>query len=70
MTFGQAADFAIEAYHEPYGPEWGGFGRLRDGSSTHQGLFHGVVLSLFPSFLFWLFTPRREQLGRRLDKRK
>ena len=28
MTFGQASDFAIEAYHEPYGPEWGGFGRM------------------------------------------
>lgn len=28
MTFGQPTDFAIEAYHEPYGPEWGGCGRM------------------------------------------
>ncbi len=28
MTFGQPTDFAIEAYHEPYGPEYGGFGRM------------------------------------------
>jgi hypothetical protein len=29
MTFGNPKDFAIEAYHEPSGPQWGGFGRLR-----------------------------------------
>jgi hypothetical protein len=28
MMFGQPTDFAIEAYHEPSGPEWGGCGRL------------------------------------------
>jgi hypothetical protein len=28
MTFGDPKDFAIEAYHEPYGPTWGGFGRM------------------------------------------
>jgi hypothetical protein len=28
MTFGDPKEFAIEAYHEPSGPEWGGFGRL------------------------------------------
>jgi hypothetical protein len=28
MTFGYPTDFAIEAYHEPSGPEWGGFGRM------------------------------------------
>ena len=28
MTFGDPKDFAIEAYHEPSGPQWGGCGRL------------------------------------------
>jgi len=28
MIFGTPSDFAIEAYHEPSGPEWGGCGRL------------------------------------------
>lgn len=28
MTFGNPEDFAIEAYHEPAGPQWGGFGRF------------------------------------------
>jgi len=28
MIFGDPKDFAIEAYHEPSGPEWGGCGRL------------------------------------------
>ena len=28
MTFGDPQDFAIEAYHEPSGPQWGGCGRL------------------------------------------
>ena len=28
MTFGDSKDFAIEAYHEPSGPQWGGFGRM------------------------------------------
>ena len=28
MIFGDPKDFAIEAYHEPSGPEWGGFGRF------------------------------------------
>ena len=27
MTFGEPADFAIEAYHEPSGPDWAVFGR-------------------------------------------
>ena len=28
MIFGDPKDFAIEAYHEPSGPKWGGYGRL------------------------------------------
>jgi hypothetical protein len=28
MTFGDPRDFAIEAYHEPSGSQWGGCGRL------------------------------------------
>ena len=28
MIFGNSKDFAIEAYHEPSGPKWGGCGRL------------------------------------------
>jgi hypothetical protein len=28
MTFGDPKDFAIEAYHEPSGPQWVGCGRL------------------------------------------
>jgi hypothetical protein len=28
MIFGDTNNFAIEAYHEPSGPEWHGFGRL------------------------------------------
>jgi len=28
MTFGHPKEFAIEAYHEPSGPQWGGYGRL------------------------------------------
>ena len=28
MTFGDPKDFAIEAYHEPSGPRWAGFGRM------------------------------------------
>jgi len=28
MIFGDIKDFAIEAYHEPSGPKWGGCGRL------------------------------------------
>jgi hypothetical protein len=28
MIFGDPKDFAIEAYHEPSGPQWGGCGRL------------------------------------------
>ncbi len=51
MTFGKPADFAIEAYHEPYGPEWGGFGRicihiqsvrLGDIRENHSSLFHAA----------------------------
>jgi hypothetical protein len=28
VTFGDATDFAIEAYHEPSGPDWHGCGRM------------------------------------------
>jgi hypothetical protein len=28
MTFGDPMDFAIEAYHEPSGPQYAGFGRI------------------------------------------
>jgi len=49
MTFGQPSDFAIEAYHEPSGPEYGGFGRMciyihgtqiGDIRENHCSLFH------------------------------
>src|SRR4051794_29591043 len=51
MIFRQPTDFAIEAYHEPYGPEWGGFGRmcihiqgvqLGDVRENHCFLFHAT----------------------------
>lgn len=51
MTFGDPKDFAIEAYHEPYGPEYGGFGRmcihiqgvtLGDIRDNHCSLFHAT----------------------------
>jgi hypothetical protein len=51
MTFGDPKDFAIEAYHEPSGPQWSGFGRmaidiqgfrLGDIRETHCSLFHAV----------------------------
>jgi hypothetical protein len=49
MTFGDPNDFAIEAYHEPYGPQYSGFGRMcihiqgvpvGDIRSNHCSLFH------------------------------
>ncbi|HEX4342218.1 MAG TPA: hypothetical protein VH255_02445 [Verrucomicrobiae bacterium] len=51
MIFGQTSDFAIEAYHEPSGPRWGGFGRmaldiqgvrLGDIRENHCSLFHAT----------------------------
>lgn len=51
MTFGDPREFAIEAYHEPSGPEWAGFGRMaidiqgvRIGNirEAHCSLFHAV----------------------------
>jgi hypothetical protein len=51
MIFGNSSDFAIESYHEPSGPKWGGFGRfciyvggtqignIRD---NHCSLFHAT----------------------------
>ncbi len=51
MTFGDPKDFAIEAYHEPYGPQYGGFGRicihvqgvcLGDIRDNHCSLFHST----------------------------
>ena len=51
MTFGDPKDFAIEAYHEPSGPQWGGFGRLcfyiagiriGDIRDNHCSLFHAT----------------------------
>ena len=51
MIFGQPTDFSIEAYHEPYGAEWGGFGRmsiaiqnvrLGDIRENHCSLFHAT----------------------------
>jgi len=51
MIFGDANDFAIEAYHEPYGPQYGGFGRmclhvqgivLGDIRENHCSLFHAT----------------------------
>jgi hypothetical protein len=49
MLFGNPTEFAIEAYHEPSGPKWGGFGRisvyiqnacLGDIRENHCSLFH------------------------------
>lgn len=49
MTFGDTTDFAIEAYHEPCSPQYGGFGRmclhvqgvcLGDIRDNHCSLFH------------------------------
>ncbi len=51
MTIGAPKYFAIEAYHEPSGPQWGGFGRmaidiqgvrLGDIREYHCSLFHAV----------------------------
>lgn len=51
MIFGKPTDFAIEAYHEPSGPQWGGFGRmaidiqsvrLGDIQENHCSLFHAT----------------------------
>ena len=51
MIFGQPSHFAIEAYHEPSGPQWSGFGRmaidihgvrLGDIRENHCSLFHAV----------------------------
>lgn len=51
MIFGDPKDFAIEAYHEPYGPQYGGFGRmcihiqgvcLGDIRDNHCSLFHAT----------------------------
>ena len=52
MTFGDPEEFAIEAHHEPSGPEWAGFGRMaidiqgvRIGNirEAHCSLFHAVT---------------------------
>ena len=65
MIFGQPSDFAIEAHHEPYGPEYGGFGRiaidiqgvrLGDIRENHCSLFHAVsqIRQAFPIIeTFW-----------------
>lgn len=51
MIFGDTGDFAIEAYHEPSGPQYGGFGRmclhvqglvLGDIRDNHCSLFHAT----------------------------
>lgn len=51
MIFGDPNDFAIEAYHEPYGPQYAGFGRmcihvqgvsLGDVRDNHCSLFHAT----------------------------
>jgi hypothetical protein len=51
MIFGDPKDFAIEAYHEPCGPQNGGFGRmclhvhgvsLGDICDNHCSLFHAT----------------------------
>ncbi|MEY2541612.1 MAG: hypothetical protein QOI22_1214 [Verrucomicrobiota bacterium] len=51
MNFGEPTDFAIEAYHEPSGPEWRGFGRiciyiqgkqLGNVRENHSSLFQAV----------------------------
>jgi len=65
MIFGEPTDFAIEAYHEPYGPEWSGFGRisiviqglrLGDIRENHCSLFHAVsqIRDVYPAIeSFW-----------------
>jgi hypothetical protein len=51
MIFGEPTDFAIEAYHEPYGAAYGGFGRmcihvqgvcLGNIRENHCSLFHAT----------------------------
>ncbi|MGZ4965168.1 MAG: hypothetical protein ACXWBP_10055 [Limisphaerales bacterium] len=51
MTFGDPKQFAIEAYHEPHGPQYAGFGRLcirvagipiGDIRDNHCSLFHAT----------------------------
>lgn len=70
MIFGEPKDFAIEAYHEPSGPEWAGFGRiciviqgvtLGDIRENHSSLFHAVsrireVYPVIETFLDESFT--------------
>src|SRR5688500_6256783 len=40
MSFGEPAELAIEAYHEPSGPEWAVFGRM---CITVQGIRLGDI---------------------------
>lgn len=51
MRFGDPTEFAIDAFHEPAGPEWAGFGRmciyfgstpLGELSEEHCSLFHAA----------------------------
>lgn len=51
MNFGLPTEFGIEVYHEPYGPEWMGFGRMcihiqgvqiGDLYQNHCSLFHAT----------------------------
>lgn len=51
MHFGDPTEFAIEAFHEPAGPDWAGFGRmclyaegipLGDLSEEHCSLFQAA----------------------------
>jgi len=51
MIFGNPTEFAIEVYHEPSGPNWGGYGRmavelgnmrLGDIRENHCSLFHAT----------------------------
>ena len=75
MTFGDPKDFAIEAYHEPYGPQWGGCGRMcihvqgvavGDIRENHCSLFHAtdrirVVAAGFDSLWDDSFSGRSDE---------
>ena len=48
MIFGEPTDFAIEAYHEPSGARWAGFGRMSiDIQGVRLGNIHEKHCSLF-----------------------
>ena len=64
MIFGHQAEFAIEAYHEPAGPEWVGFGRMAiDIQGVRLGAIQENHCSLFAAVnRFREVYPRIESL--------